>query len=299
VQVELPSPGDDQPPWARVGVIAAVGFVIGVAWPRLAGLSLGPNPPADARPAAVVSSGSTSRAPGLSAAGAASGALMMVAPTGSAAVGAAAYDETVVVGPVEVQKCRDARGRAPDKCDDIAVDALLQPRLKELSKCPSAIGLSGKLPLGIDLDFKHKTMKVQRPKTKLPRTTVDGVVRCAEQKLTGVSLDDLAHEQVRYSLAYTLSFYPPGKTPDADPLPGDDKAAPSGSGAGAAGAAPEGKVAEIRWNSCQVRESPNGTPTGKLTRGMKVRVLDQKEKWVMVEYADKKQGWVFGEALGM
>ena len=33
--------------------------------------------------------------------------------------------------------------------------------------------------------------------------------------------------------------------------------------------------------------------------GMKVRVLDQKEKWVQVEYADKKQGWVFSEALGM
>jgi len=57
--ITVPSKADDQPSWARVGVIAAIGFLVGVAWPRLAGVRLGPSLPegaatavgAEARPA--------------------------------------------------------------------------------------------------------------------------------------------------------------------------------------------------------------------------------------------------------
>jgi hypothetical protein len=42
---EEPSPSADAPSWSRVGVIAALGFIVGVAWPRLAGVRLGPSLP--------------------------------------------------------------------------------------------------------------------------------------------------------------------------------------------------------------------------------------------------------------
>jgi hypothetical protein len=38
-------PSADAPSWSRVSVIAALGFIVGVAWPRLAGVRLGPSLP--------------------------------------------------------------------------------------------------------------------------------------------------------------------------------------------------------------------------------------------------------------
>ena len=47
LKVEIPKAGDDRPAWSKVGIIGVAGFVIGVVWPRLAGVHLGPNPPND------------------------------------------------------------------------------------------------------------------------------------------------------------------------------------------------------------------------------------------------------------
>jgi hypothetical protein len=43
--VQVPSPDEDRPQWKRVAVIAAVGFVVGIVWPRLAGVRMGPSLP--------------------------------------------------------------------------------------------------------------------------------------------------------------------------------------------------------------------------------------------------------------
>ncbi len=45
VVVHVPGPAQDHPPWKRVAIIAVMGFVIGIAWPRLAGVRLGPSLP--------------------------------------------------------------------------------------------------------------------------------------------------------------------------------------------------------------------------------------------------------------
>src|SRR6516164_307799 len=45
--VDVPSADRDKPSWGRVGAIAVIGFVIGVAWPKLAGVRLGPSAPSD------------------------------------------------------------------------------------------------------------------------------------------------------------------------------------------------------------------------------------------------------------
>src|SRR5437773_4733731 len=48
LSVDVPSPDRDSPAWVKVGVIAAVGFVIGIAWPRIVGVRLGPSAPGEA-----------------------------------------------------------------------------------------------------------------------------------------------------------------------------------------------------------------------------------------------------------
>ena len=47
LKVEVPKPEQDKPELGRVGIIAAAGFAIGVAWPWLAGVRLVPSPPND------------------------------------------------------------------------------------------------------------------------------------------------------------------------------------------------------------------------------------------------------------
>ncbi|MEO6577222.1 MAG: SH3 domain-containing protein, partial [Polyangiaceae bacterium] len=49
--LDLPKPAADQPSWMKVGAIAAIGFVIGVAWPKLTGVRLGPAAPGESAPA--------------------------------------------------------------------------------------------------------------------------------------------------------------------------------------------------------------------------------------------------------
>jgi hypothetical protein len=43
--VEVPTAAQDRPPWRTVGIIAAVGLLVGIVWPRLAGVRLGPSLP--------------------------------------------------------------------------------------------------------------------------------------------------------------------------------------------------------------------------------------------------------------
>jgi hypothetical protein len=290
-RVELPSPEEDRPAWGRVGVIAALGFVVGVAWPRLAGVSLGPNPPADA-PRAAAATATASAAPaktslsGVTAAPApipgASGALTGAEPT--------SQEQGVTLGAPEISRCRDLKGKAPDACDKLAVEGSFEPRLKELSRCPSALGLSGKVSFSFDLDFKNKTLKVQRAKAKLPRTTLDGLTRCVEKSFNGVSLDEISHENNRYSIAYEVSFLPPG-SPAQGAAPAE---VPRGTPL-------SGKTGKISWGSCQVREAPakNASVIGKLPRKAEVKLLEEKDGWYRIEFNDKQQAWIFGEAVSV
>ena len=48
LRVEIPTPDADRPVLSRVGLVAAVGFALGIAWPRLLGLEVGPNIPGKA-----------------------------------------------------------------------------------------------------------------------------------------------------------------------------------------------------------------------------------------------------------
>ncbi|MDF2692812.1 MAG: hypothetical protein K0S65_1195, partial [Labilithrix sp.] len=58
--VEVPAPDRDKPGWVKVGVIAAAGFIIGIAWPRLVGVRLGPAAPGESAAAAASASAAAS-----------------------------------------------------------------------------------------------------------------------------------------------------------------------------------------------------------------------------------------------
>ena len=45
LRVDIPAPGEDRAITSKVGLIALIGFVIGVAWPRLLGVHVGPSVP--------------------------------------------------------------------------------------------------------------------------------------------------------------------------------------------------------------------------------------------------------------
>jgi hypothetical protein len=62
-RVDIPSAAADAPSWTRVGVIAVIGFVVGVAWPRVAGVRLGPSLPEGTPSQAALSASASASGP--------------------------------------------------------------------------------------------------------------------------------------------------------------------------------------------------------------------------------------------
>src|ERR1700690_4585356 len=61
ITVHVPGPAQGRPRWKSVAVIASLGFVVGVVWPRLAGVRLGPSLPE--APSASLSSSASPATP--------------------------------------------------------------------------------------------------------------------------------------------------------------------------------------------------------------------------------------------
>jgi hypothetical protein len=289
--LELPTAAADHPRWARASVLAMVGFSLGVLLPKIFDVKLGPNPPSDGRAHAHVATS-----------GAKPGALAVpgvVSPLEvHAGAGATGHEARIEIGEGQITACRDANGKGQKTCEPLpTLDAAIADPLRGLTKCPSAMGLSGKLSIGFDVDFKKKTIKPQRGKsTTLPTSTVEGMLRCLEKPLATLSLDGLGGELSKLTVFYQVSFIPP-KAPET-PSPGaavTATAAPSASAApGEAPAAPEAEELKIAWKSVTFRDAPRtGTPVGKLSRGTKVIVLGNKGDWLNVRAMPSRQeGWV-------
>jgi len=299
--VEIPQAGVDQPAWSRVGIVGLVGFVIGIAWPLLAGVKIGPNVPGEGRPqAATTASASAAPPPPAS-------AVAPPPPTASAVASAEtaappSNQEQVLVSAGKTLKCADKKNRKVSDCDEIAFDTIAQPRLEKLFKCPSAMGLEGKMAIGVDLNFDKKDVRVVRIKkgTALPSSTVNGILQCAEREFEGVLIEEVEHKYRRYSLSYTLSFYPPGKHPDEEAAAsaGEDK----GEGEEGEKGASEGDAggsATVSVDSAILRNAPKGKEAvGRLVRGTKVKILSRDKNWYKVEYGSKT-GWLYRSTIGL
>lgn len=304
-RVQIPTAAEDRPAWSRVGIIAATGFILGVAWPKLAGVHIGPNVPGDlkaqAEPAASASA--VAAAPPASAA---TPALAAATPAGSAgtpaeAAPAASLKESVVVGPGKITKCADKKNKKISDCGELQLDPVAVPKLESLAECASAVGVSGKLVVGFEIDFEKKEVHVVRSKKDkptVPAGTVGGIVKCAGKAFGNVPLEDVPHKFRHYTVQYGLTFYPPGSVPEkpnaGTGTEGDEPAA----GATTSEAGAEGS-AIIGWDTALVRKDPkDGEVVIRLVRGTKVKIVGKRNEWYKIE-SGGKTGWVYRGAIGL
>jgi hypothetical protein len=302
LQIDIPGPTEGRPIWSRVGIVAVAGFAIGIAWPRFAGVHIGPNAPADARPGGeVVASASASAAPGMPSE--APSALAAGAASGAPAVEAPAAGQTVVVGAGKIQRCFDKKGKKQETCGELQIDPLVVPKLKELAKCPAAIGLEGKMAIGFEVHFEKKEVHVTKgKKNTLPASTVQGVLQCAAKEMANLALDDVPHKLARYTLGYQLTFYKPGKAPeeskaaaDKDKDGGDDDkpAGQTTSETGVSGSA------VVSWDTALLRKDPrDGEIAARLVRGTRVKLVGRQNDWYKVE-SGAKVGWLYRGSIGL
>lgn len=304
--VEIPRPSADQPLWSRVGIIGVVGFVVGMAWPRFAGVKIGPAVPADLRaqvegsasppPLAaprVASSSTSVPAGGTDAPDAGGGADEPETPP--------ANQEMVVIGPGKIVRCSDKKDKKIDDCEKLLFDPVALKRLRELSRCPSAAGLTGKLTVGFEVDFGKKEVSVKNRKkgTSLPSSTVTGIVSCVAQHFANVSLEDVPHKHRRYTLDYALTFYAPGKHPEGAAPPAPD-AGDNDPGAGSTTSEAEASgSAIVAWDTALLRKEPkDGEVVARLVRGTKVKIAGKQGDWYKIE-SGSKTGWVYRGTIGL
>ena len=111
-EVRVPSAEDDRPAWGKVAVLAVVGFAVGIAWPRFAGVRLGPSAPAESIPAASRPSGTGDPASGAAPASltAAADDAGSAGATGAATAAGGAAGPLVTVNRGMVLSCRTSGG---------------------------------------------------------------------------------------------------------------------------------------------------------------------------------------------
>ena len=290
LQVQIPAAADDRPSWTKVGVITAIGFIVGIAWPRVMGVRLGPSVPADLASAAAVASAAPSEAPSAPA----SAAAMAAVPAAAASLAPAAAVPNVTVGHGVVFACKTSEGDAlkGSDCGTLpGLDGLVMPRLRKLSECAEAASASGKLHLVAHLDFGRGGLSIDLGRGQTVASP-DGLLACAKTDVTGVALTGVAHDNPRYSVAYTVTFdSAPGSAP-ADTGSASSPARASGDAEG---------TAQVVWEVAIVRDTPKtGKVLARLQRGAVVHLGLAKDGWYPVKYGDGfgSDGWLYRGAIG-
>lgn len=311
LRVEVPSAQEDRPAWVKVGVIAVVGFAVGVAWPRLAGIRPGPTSPADAASAAAASASAAPRAPESSAPTSAS----LTAPAASSVPAAPASAVAVATGAPNVMlsrgaviSCKNEDGetlKGAAACGGLGgLDAIAQPHLRKIAQCPAAEGMTGKVPLILTVDFAGGRVGLDIGKSK-EITNRDGLLTCMRPHVIGIRPGNMTHEHPRYTVIYTATLSAPDTSTGAPSASGGhaggtpgvaDTPASSGGGASAS----DSPTAQVVWEVALVRDAPRtGQIVGRLQRGSKVHVsAGPQEGWYKVQFGGATEGWVYRGAIG-
>jgi hypothetical protein len=296
--VQIPRTAEDRPSWTRVGVIAAIGFIVGVAWPRLAGVRLGPGVPE--APSSVASVAAPAEGAGPAAPTAMpptanpSGGVAAVVPTAAPAPAPSASSAPAVslaVGHGVVFACRTSDGESlkGSDCGSLSgLDGVILPRLRKLADCPEASGASGKVHFVVHLDFPRGGLNVELGRGH-GVSAPDALLACARSDMNGATLTGVTHDNPRYSVAYTLTFGGGSATPAAG---GSASGRPTGEGAGSA---------QVVWEVAVVRDAPKtGKVVARLQRGTELHVGPAKDGWYPVKFGDgfASEGWVYRGAIG-
>jgi hypothetical protein len=292
VKVEVPGSQDDGVKFGRVGIIAVVGFAIGIAWPRLAGVKLVPSVPVPA--AAEASARELTGAP--------AEAKPAEVPAPPVAASAAPPEkppaERLLVSDVQVANCRNPHGKRSQACDRVDFDRVAREPLRELLACPGTEDAAGVLSLGFELDFQADKIKsIQSGKsTSLEQDNVDRLLACARERFAKVSLAGIPHEQNAYTLYYRLELLSTaGPSKPAAAEPGGSR------GSGEEGTPASGH-ATVSWDVALVRATParDGDVRARVLSGTRVVVTGKNGDWFRVKYDAKgNQGWVYRTAIGM
>jgi hypothetical protein len=294
--VQLPKAGADHPAWAKVGIVALVGFVCGIVWPRFMGTRIAPPLPTEASARAseaappVVSR--TETFPVASGGVAAPAA----APAVSAAASSAAGELAITVGRGAIVRCRDTEDEALTDCGSLQFDPIAVPVLKSLTHCASAPPSAGQLSVGFDVDFRrHRVRPMLGKATTLPSQTAQGLLACADAGLKSAALSDVKHRYRRYAIYYTATFAPAEQR--ADP---PAATTPEHRTAGTTtNETPMTGSATVAWEVAVVRETPrSGSVVARVLRGTKVRLVARQGEWLRIR-TGTTEGWAYRGALGM
>jgi hypothetical protein len=293
VKVEVPGTHDDSVKFGRVGIIALVGFAIGIAWPRLAGVKLVPSVPVPA--AAEASARELTGAPAET--------KPAEAPPPPVAPSAAPVDkppaERLLISDVQVASCRNEHGKRSQACDRIDFDRVAREPLRGLAGCAGTEDAAGVLSLGFELDFQADKIKsIQSGKsTSLEQDNVDRLLACARERFASVSLAGIPHEQNAYTLYYRLELLSAS---------GGTKPAAAADAGGSRGSGDEGTPASghatVSWDVALVRATParDGDVRARVLSGTRVVVTGKNGDWFRIKYDAKgSQGWVYRTAIGM
>jgi hypothetical protein len=322
--VQVPGPAEDRPSWTKVGVIAAIGFIVGIAWPKIAGVRLGPSVPesgssassAAASAAAADAPATTSAPPSFPALGASPAppppaAAPPAAPTpagepapaGRSSVAASAgAPPSVAVAHGFIFGCKTPDGDAlkGSECGTLpGLDGVVMPRLRRLADCPDAAGASGKLHLIVHVDFGRGSLSADLGRNQ-SLASAEALLACARSDVAGggANLGGVQHDNPRYSVAYSVVF---GSGGGAGSASGNDSpvAAAITTPARPIGDAAESS-AQIVYDVALVRDAPRGKVVARLPRGSTIRLGAAKDGWYPVHYGDgfSSDGWVYRGAVG-
>jgi hypothetical protein len=295
VAVMMPKPDQDRPSWSRIGIIAVVGFVVGIAWPRIAGVKLGPSAPGESEKAQAAASAGAAPVTAPSAAAKPSAAsiatpMPSTPPSASALALAAPPDVTVARGILLNCKTSDGESQKGAECGKTPnFDVIAQNRLQHLGQCSAAAGVTGKLSAVFSLDFGSGRVGIDIGKSSTIGNQ-DGISSCLKTEFLGVNIAGLTHEHPKYTMAYHVTFAAPkeggGAAADATPPAAISEGAPT---------------AQIGWEVALVRDTPKtGSIVARLPRGSKVRVGAPKDGWYRIQYGNAfaSEGWVYRGAIG-
>lgn len=279
--LRIERPRDDRHRAGRVGLIALVGFGVGLVWPRLAGFRLVPEAPLEKgeEKASEVS------APASAAAGGVSAKEPVVEQT------APHPKELFSVSPGEVATCRSSASGRLKHCDPVDFDGIARGRIATLSACEAAKHAQGVLSLGFGLDFDQNrvTSVVSGKSTTLSRETTEQLLTCLRKNLGEIALEGILHQHSQYAIFYKVEF-----SSLADPV---EQASPPPSEITLA----SGK-AVVAWDVALVRSSPTrkGEVVARVLQGTRVTVTGRHGDWYRAKYDGKgSEGWIFRTAIGM
>lgn len=303
LRVQIPTPEADKPSWLRVGVVALIGFAVGVAWPKFAGVRLGPSAPAEAASAAAT--GEPTHAPVASVVAAVTASAPPVVSAAPAPPTPAA--PTVSVSKGSVVSCKNDAGESIKGKDCGRVtgfDSIAQRRIGKIALSPTALGNEGKLSVNVTLDFTtNRVTFVDVGKSSTVKSP-DAFKSLLSAQFQGVSLGTVDHVEPRVTLNYAVTLAPPSgaaTTPAATSASSPSSAPPSTATPATPTATADDGTATIVWDVAIVRDSPHtGAVVGRLPRGTKVKLGDAQGGWYKVEFGSgfSSQGFLYRGAVG-